>query len=125
MKVDVELEGRGVEAAQDASKDNKGRTTIDLHRDRSTVAFYLLSIFLRILAECWFVYVLLFWNLSALNNDPYRCSTDLCSQLHVCVVSAAPEKRMSIYALASISGLITVCSVLFCLYAILHYICKF
>lgn len=125
MKADVELQGGGIEAVQAVSTDSTGKTSIDLHRNRSTLGFYLLSIILRILAECWFVYVLLSWNLAALNNEPYRCSTDICSELYVCVVNAAPEKCMSIYALASISGMIIVCSVLFCMYAIVHYLCNF
>lgn len=119
MKTDVESE------AQAASTDPNGKTVIDLHRDRGTVGFYLLSIGLRILVEAWFVYVLLSWNLPALNDGPYNCSTDICSELHVCVVRAAPEKRMSVYALASISGMIIVCSVLFCMYSVAHYLCNF
>lgn len=118
VKTDVESE------AQDASTDPKGKMVIDLHRDRGTVGFYLLSIGLRILVEAWFVYVLLSWNLPALNDGPYKCSTDICSELHVCVVRAAPEKRMSVYALASISGMIIVCSVLFCMYSVAHYLCN-
>lgn len=119
MKTDVEME------VQAASTDPKGRMVIDLHRDRGTVGFYLLSIGLRILVEAWFLYVLLSWNLPTLNNEPYKCSTNICSELHVCVVRAAPEKRMSVYALASISGMIVVCSVLFCMYSIAHYLCNF
>lgn len=121
----MELEGRGTEEAQVVTTDPRGKMVIDLHRDRGTVGFYLLSISLRILVEAWFVCVLLYWNLPALNNGPYKCSPDICSELHICVVRAAPEKRMSIYALASISGMIIVYSVLFCMYSIAHYLCNF
>ncbi|XP_044035591.1 uncharacterized protein gjz1 isoform X2 [Siniperca chuatsi] len=76
MKTDVELE------AQVVSTDPKGKMIIDLHTDRCTVGFYLFSISLRILVEAWFVYVLFSWNLPALNNGPYKCSTDICSKLH-------------------------------------------
>lgn len=124
-KADVEMEALGKEEAQVVSTDPGGKTIIDFHRDRGAVGFYLLSVGLRILVETWFVYVLLSWNLPALNDAPYKCSTDICSELYVCVVRAAPEKRMSIYALASISGMIIVCSVLFCLYSIAHYLCNF
>ncbi len=124
MKTDVELEVRGKEEAQVVSTDSTGKTAIDLHRDRGTVGFYLLSICLRILVEIWFVYVLLSWNLPALNSGSYKCSTNICSEFFVCVVRAAPEKRMSIYALASVSGMIIVASVLFCMYAIAHYLCN-
>lgn len=117
-KADVELEAPVV------STEPGGKTVIDLHRDRGTVCFYLLSISLRILVESWFVYVLLSWNLPALYNDPYECRTDVCSELHICVVRAAPEKRMSIYALATISGMVIASSVLFCLYSIVHYLCN-
>ncbi|XP_056222619.1 LOW QUALITY PROTEIN: uncharacterized protein gjz1 [Seriola aureovittata] len=91
---------------------------IDLHGDRGTVGFYLL-ITLHILVESWFVYVPFSWNL---NNSPYKCLTDICSELRVCVVRATPEKYMSIYALASILGMIIVCSNLFCMYTIVRYL---
>lgn len=120
VKTDVELEGEA-----QVSPTNPWDGVIDFHRNRGAVGFYLLSIILRILVEVWFVYVLLSWNLPALNNGPFECSTDICSELHVCIVSAAPEKRMSIYALASISGLIVVCSFSFCIYSIAHYLCNF
>lgn len=123
-KTDVELEAQGKEETRVASTDPRGRMVINLHRDRGALGFYLLSISLRILIEAWFVYVLLSWNLPALNNGPYECSTDVCSELHVCVVRAAPEKRMSVYALASVSGMIIICSVLFCMYSIAHYLCN-
>ncbi|XP_028264491.1 uncharacterized protein gjz1 [Parambassis ranga] len=113
---DVELQD------QAAASDYMGRVSIDLHKDRGAVGFYLLSVFLRILIEGWFVYVLLCWNLPALNSGPYECSTNICSELHVCVVRAAPEKRMSIYALCSVSGIIIVFSILFCIYSIVHYL---
>lgn len=120
----MELEAQGKEETRVASTDPRGRMVINLHRDRGALGFYLLSISLRILIEAWFVYVLLSWNLPALNNGPYECSTDVCSELHVCVVRAAPEKRMSVYALASVSGMIIICSVLFCMYSIAHYLCN-
>ncbi|XP_051274802.1 uncharacterized protein gjz1 [Dicentrarchus labrax] len=124
-KTDVELESRGKEEAQVVTTDPGGKMIIDLHRNRGAVGFYLLSVCLRILIEAWFVYVLLSWNLPALDNSPFKCSTNICSELHVCVVRAAPEKRMSIYALASISGMIIVWSVSFCMYSIAHYLCNF
>ncbi|KAM6964218.1 gap junction beta-3 protein [Tautogolabrus adspersus] len=124
-KADVEMEVQGKEAAPGVSTDPKGKTVLDLHRDRGSVGFYLFSIVLRILIETWFMYVLLSWNLPVLNNDPYKCYTKLCPELHVCIVRAAPEKRMSIYALASLSGIIIVVSVLFCMYSIAHYLCNF
>ncbi|XP_010734619.2 uncharacterized protein gjz1 [Larimichthys crocea] len=123
-KTDVELVVQGKEAAQVVSTDHSSKTAIDFHRDKGAVGFYLLSITLRILIEAWFVYVLLSWNLPALSNERFTCS-DICPELHVCVVRAAPEKRMSIYALASISGMIIVTSVLFCMYSISHYLCNF
>ncbi|GAA6227944.1 uncharacterized protein LOC108886818 [Lates japonicus] len=105
--------------------DTRGKVVIDLHRDRGTVGFYLLSITLRILFESWFVYILLSWNLPALDDDPYECrQTDICSEIRLCIVRAAPEKRMSIYALATISIMIIVSSILFCVYSIVHYLCN-
>ncbi|XP_060951441.1 uncharacterized protein LOC133028261 [Limanda limanda] len=125
VKTDMVLEGQGTEEAQVGTKDSTGKMVIDLFRKRGTVGFYLFSITLRILIESWFIYVLLVWNLPALDNGPYKCSTDICAELRVCVVRAAPEKRMSIYALASISGMIVVCSALFCIYAIVRYLYHF
>ncbi|KAM9336376.1 uncharacterized protein gjz1 [Symphorus nematophorus] len=124
-QVDVELEVQGKEEVRVVSTDRSGRSVIDLHRDRRAVGFYLLSICLRVLVEVWFVYVLLSWNLPALENGPHKCLTDICSESQVCVVRAAPEKRMSVYGLASISGMIIVCSVLFFMYSIAHYLCNF
>lgn len=118
MAVDVEMELQGKEQAHVAAPDPKGKSFIDLHKDKGALGFYLLSIVLRISAEAWFMYVLLSWNLPALGSDPYKCSPGI-----FCVVRAAPEKRMSIYALSSISGMIIVCSVLFCIYSIAHYLC--
>ncbi|XP_053270428.1 uncharacterized protein gjz1 [Pleuronectes platessa] len=128
VKADMELAGQGTGEARVGTKDTEdtpGKMVINLRRDRGTVGFYLLSITLRILIESWFVFVLLGWNLPALDNGPFKCSTDICPELRVCVVRAAPEKRMSIYALASISGMIVVCSTSFCIYAIVHYLCHF
>lgn len=113
------------EATATTATDGRGRMVLDFHRQRGVVGFYVLSIALRIVVEAWFMYILLFWNLPALNSSAYECSTDLCPQLRLCVVRAAPEKRMSIYALASISGMVIVISLLFCLYAIAHYLCNF
>ncbi|KAM3591902.1 uncharacterized protein V6R79_009330 [Siganus canaliculatus] len=120
VRTDVELEERSAEGT-----DPKGRMIVDLHKNRGAVGLYLLSIGLRVLVEVWFVYVLIFWNLPALDDSSYECQTDVCPELLVCVVRAAPEKRMSIYALASISSMIIVCSVVFCIYVIAHYLCKF
>lgn len=115
IKGDVQLEAQVVAETE---------TFLDLHKDKGTVGVYLLSIALHILIEVWFVYVLLYWNLPTLSDAPYKCDAKICPQPHVCVVRAAPEKRMSIYALASVSGMIIVCSVLFCIYAVTHYLCS-
>lgn len=112
------------EATAATATDGRGRMVLDFHRQKGVVAFYILSIILRIVVETWFEYILLYWNLPALNSTAYECSTDLCPELRLCVVRAAPEKRMSIYALASISGLVIVISLLVCLYAIAHYLCN-
>lgn len=119
---DVKLESQVKEEGPVSPTEAKSRMVIDLHNNRGTVGFYLFSILLRILIELWFLYVLIFWNLPALSDDPHECSVNLCS--YMCVLRAAPEKRMSIYALASISGLIILCSVIFCIYSIAHYIFK-
>lgn len=123
-KKDVELDSGGKGESPASPTGAKSRMVIDLHNDRGTVGFYLFSIFLRILVEFWFLYVLIFWNLPALSDNAHKCSTDICSKPLICALRAAPEKRMSIYALASISGLIIICSVIFCIYSIAHYIFK-
>lgn len=121
-KTDVELEAHGMEETQAVSVDPRGKTVIDLHRNRGAVGYYLLSISVRILVELCFVYVLLSWNLPALNNGAYKCSTGPCSELHVCIVRAAPEKLFSIYALVSISSMIVLFSVIFFIYSVAHYL---
>lgn len=113
-----------VEATAATTTDASGRMVLDFHRQKGVAGFYILSIVLRIVVETWFEYILLCWNLPALGSTPYPCSTELCPEMRFCVVRAAPEKRMSIYALASISGLVIVISLLVCLYAIAHYLCN-
>lgn len=100
---------------------------LDLHASKTTVLFYLLSVALRVAVEAAFLYVLLQWNLPMMKTDPFRCESDgnVCLQPQFCVVRAAPEKRMSIFALASISCLVIVASCLFFLYAVLHYLCNY
>lgn len=123
-KKDVELDSGGKEEGPASPREAKSRMVVDLHNDRGAVGFYLFSIFLRVLVELWFLYVLIFWNLPALSDNAHKCSTDVCSEVLICALQAAPEKRMSIYALVSISGLIIICSVVFCIYSIAHYIFK-
>lgn len=120
----VKLENPEDEENQFASTDTRGRTVIDLYRDRRTVGLYLLSITLRILVEAFFVYILLWWNLPTLHKGPYKCRTEICTEFHVCVVRAASEKRMSVYALASISCMVIVCSLVFFMYSIARYLCN-
>ncbi|XP_063338308.1 gap junction alpha-4 protein [Pelmatolapia mariae] len=121
-KADEKPEAQGTEEAQMvAMAGGRGKMIIDLHKDRGTVGFYLLSIVLRILVEACFLFLLLYWNLHAL-RDEHMCTKEGCK--YVCILRAAPEKRMSIYALASISGIIIACSVLFCVYSIVHYLCN-
>lgn len=124
-KADVELEARREGEAQVTPTDSRGRQVIDFHRNKGAVWIYLLSICLRILVEACFLYILFSWNLPILNSGWYKCSTQLCKQSRFCVLRASPEKRMSIYALASISGMVIVLSTLFCIYSITHYLCRF
>lgn len=125
VKVDVELESRGMEESPvSPTPVTKSGIVVDLHKSRELVAFYLFSIFLRILVEIWFLYVLISWNLPVLEDKLHSCKASICSELRVCVVRGTPEKRMSIYALASISGLVIISSVLFSIFAIVHYIFK-
>ena len=99
------------------------RMVIDLHKNKSTVGFYLFSIVLRIAVETCFVYVLLTWNLPRLADGTFGCKMNVCGDEVLCIVRASPEKRMSIYTLASISILVIVASLVFCLYSIAHYLC--
>lgn len=122
-KADVELEARGEAEAQVTTTDLRGRQVIDFHRHKGAVGIYLLSICLRILVEAWFVYVLFNWNLPAINSE-YECRVHFCPRSR-CVLRASAEKRMSIYALASTSGMVIVLSALFCIYSITHYLCSF
>lgn len=125
-KKDVELEsqGKGKEQSPALPTATKSSMVIDLHKQRRTVAFYLFSILLRILVEVCFLYVLFFWNLPPLEDKFHSCKPSICSESFVCIVRANSEKRMSIYALATISGLIIISSVIFSIYAIVHYIFK-
>lgn len=123
-KKDVELESQGKEESPALPTATKSSMVIDLHEQRRIVAFYLFSILLRILVEVCFLYVLFFWNLPPLEDKFHSCKSSICSKSLVCIVRANSEKRMSIHALASISGLIIISSVIFSIYAIVHYILK-
>ncbi|XP_072523849.1 gap junction beta-3 protein-like [Salminus brasiliensis] len=98
---------------------------LDMHGSMTAVFSYLFSMILRIVVEVWFVYVLLQWNLPKLSDEPFPCSVaDHGCLGQQCLVRAAAEKRMSIYALVSISSMVIVISCLFCLYFVGHYICN-
>ncbi|XP_012669944.1 uncharacterized protein LOC105888748 [Clupea harengus] len=99
---------------------------LDLHASKTTLLFYLMSVALRIMVEVAFVYILLQWNLPKMESGPYECEPEgnVCPGPQVCIVRAATEKRMSIFALASISCLVIVASCLFFLYAVMHYLCN-
>lgn len=122
-KEDVELESQGKEESPALPTATKSSMVIDLHKQRRMVAFYLFSILLRILVEACFLYVLFFWNLPPLEDKFHSCKSSICSET-LCIVRASSEKRMSIYALASISVMIIISSVIFSIYAIVHYIFK-
>lgn len=123
-KKDVELESQVTTEGLVSPMLTKSSEVIDLHKHREMVVFYLFSMFLRILVEACFLYVLFSWNLPVVQDKFHRCKSSVCSEVLVCVVQATPEKRLSIYTLASISGLIIISSVIFSFYAIVHYICK-
>ncbi|XP_026876456.2 uncharacterized protein LOC113583991 [Electrophorus electricus] len=103
---------------------NSAGLALDMHRSRKTVIFYLFSVVLRITVEIWFVYVLLYWNLPKLSPTMFLCNVTGCPKQR-CVVRAAAEKCMSIYALLSISALVIIISSAFCVYFIAHYFCNF
>ncbi|XP_030631028.1 gap junction beta-4 protein [Chanos chanos] len=115
--------GPSGEQKGDAADRSGGMMIIDLHQQRSTLLFYLMSVVIRIVIEVWFVYILLFWNLAALDKEKFHCKK--CHYTVACLVRAASEKRMSIYALVSISSLSILTNCLFCFYAIGHYLCNF
>lgn len=123
-KKDVELESQATGKSVVSPIFTKSSNVIDLHKHRDMVAFYLFSMFLRILVEGCFLYVLFSWNLPVVEDKFHRCKSNVCSEALVCVVQATSEKRTSIYILASISGLIVISSVIFCIYAVVHYICN-
>ncbi|XP_067286598.1 gap junction beta-3 protein [Pseudorasbora parva] len=103
-----------------------GRMVIDLHKSKSSVVVYLLTVMLRIAVEVFFIYVLLAWVLPKLNEQSYVChahSFDGCS-VQQCVVRGAAEKKMSVYSLLFISALVIITSSVFCLYSICHYLCN-
>ncbi|XP_063078172.1 uncharacterized protein gjz1 [Engraulis encrasicolus] len=118
--------------ASDGGSEAKAQGTqelmmLDFHASRSAVLFYLLSVALRMAVEGAFIYILLWWNLPRMQNGPHECTgpgRDICPGPQLCLVRAAPEKRMSLYALASISCLVMAASFLFFVYSVLHYLCN-
>ncbi|XP_006630291.2 gap junction alpha-3 protein [Lepisosteus oculatus] len=108
----------------DAEEQNgpKRKVIIDFHRHKASLLFYLLCVTLRMSIEISFLGILVFWNLPTLDETPILCRTELCPGTYVCVVRAAAEKRMSIYALGSISAVVVLTSALFFLYSLTHYL---
>ncbi|XP_034165393.1 gap junction beta-3 protein [Pangasianodon hypophthalmus] len=114
-----------LKTASDPGNNIAGIMILDMHRRRNAVFFYLFSVMLRILVEFWFVYVLLYWNLSKLNQGVFVCkSYAIGCPDQECLVSGNAEKCMSIYALVSISVLVIISSCLFCVHLIGHYLCN-
>ncbi|XP_017551364.1 gap junction beta-3 protein [Pygocentrus nattereri] len=120
----VEVESLGeLKSKSDLGANSGAVMILDMHGSMHAVLSYLLSMILRIVVEGCFVYVLLYWNLPKLRQTSFLCNAmDHGCAEHQCVVRATAEKRMSIYALASISILVIIISCLFCLYFIVHYI---
>ncbi|KAF4085081.1 hypothetical protein AMELA_G00113230 [Ameiurus melas] len=112
-----------LKSASDPDNNTTAMMILDMHGSRNTVLFYLFSIMLRILVEFWFVYVLLYWNLSKLNQGVFICkSYDTGCPDQECLVSGTAEKRMSIYALVSVSVVGIISNSLFCIHLIGHYL---
>ncbi|GAA6110262.1 gap junction beta-3 protein-like [Tachysurus ichikawai] len=120
----VELESLG-ELKSDPGNSTAGVMILDMHASRNAVLFYLFSVMLRIFVEFWFVYVLLYWNLPKLHNSVFICKSSVqgCPDQE-CLVRSTAEKCMSIYALVSISMLVIISSIGFCVYFIAHYLCN-
>ncbi|XP_078508572.1 gap junction beta-2 protein-like [Lissotriton helveticus] len=95
---------------------------INFHHQKKLLCLYLVCIFLRLALEIGFLYVLLIHHLQKVDGSPIKCSTGLCSETYNCVVRGAAEKRMSIYMLCTISGVIIGTSVIFALYYTCHYL---
>ncbi|KAI5623281.1 gap junction beta-5 protein-like [Silurus asotus] len=125
-KNEVELQTLGeLKSANDPGSNTTGVMILDMHGSRNAVLFYMFSVILRIVVEFWFVYVLLYWNLPKVDQNTFLCLSDVegCSYQQ-CLVRAAAEKRMSIYALVSISILVILSSCGFAIYFIGHYLCN-
>ncbi|XP_036427630.1 gap junction beta-3 protein [Colossoma macropomum] len=122
----VEVESLGeLKSTSNLAANSGALMILDMHGSIHAVLCYLFSMILRIVVEGCFVYVLLNWNLPKLSQTSFLCNViDHGCAEQQCVVRATAEKRMSIYALASISILVIIISCLFCLYFIFHYICN-
>ncbi|XP_026996385.1 uncharacterized protein LOC113638977 [Tachysurus fulvidraco] len=107
----------------DPGNSTAGIKNLDMHQSKNIVFLYLFSIVMRVLVEIWFVYILLYWNMSKLNQGVFLCKsyTTGCPDQE-CLVSGSAEKSMSIYALLSISVLVIVSHGVFCVHLIGHYL---
>ncbi|XP_066520020.1 gap junction beta-3 protein [Hoplias malabaricus] len=122
----IEVESLGELKSANHPTINSGSVMIlDMHGSKYAVFSYIFSLLLRIIVELCFVYVLLIWNLPKLSQNFYICKVEnnKCPLVE-CVVRAAAEKSMSIFALVFISGLVLIVSCLSCLYFIGHHFCN-
>ncbi|XP_058262578.1 uncharacterized protein LOC131363751 [Hemibagrus wyckioides] len=114
-----------LKSASDSGNSTARIVILDMHQSRNALFFYLFNVALRVLVEIWFVYILLYWNLSKLNQGAFICkSTTFGCPDQQCLVSGSAEKSMSIYALLSISLLIIISHCVFCVHLISHYLCN-
>ncbi|XP_068099878.1 gap junction beta-3 protein-like isoform X2 [Hyperolius riggenbachi] len=95
---------------------------LDFHRQRTLLVLYLFCIFMRLVGEMFFLYILFWWHLPLVPNDPIECSTYVCPGPFTCLVRFPAEKRMSLYLLGSLSILLVLACIIFGLYSICHYL---
>ncbi|XP_078508574.1 gap junction beta-1 protein-like [Lissotriton helveticus] len=95
--------------------------TIDFHRQKRLLGIYLTCVILRLILETSFIYLLVIYHLPKVVESPINCSTGPCSGPYICMVRGTADKRMSIFMLCGISGVIIVTSVIFALYSTCHY----
>ncbi|KAM9305882.1 uncharacterized protein PAF06_014487 [Gastrophryne carolinensis] len=97
---------------------------LDFHKQKTLLAMYLGCVALRLVGELVFLYILFWWHLPLVSNEPIQCSTSLCPGPLTCLVRYPAEKRMSLYLLGSLSITLVAACVVFALYSVCHYVAR-
>lgn len=95
---------------------------VNFHQEKKLLYLYLLHFLLQVSIQVVFLCVLTFKHLPIVSQDNIHCSTNSCSTPFHCVMTYTAVKKMTIYALITMSILIIVFGTSYFIYCIYHYL---